>query len=382
MAIRKVTLPSGATKYEVVVDGPADRATGKRKQLRRRFGTRREATTWQARAVSEIGTGTHVGRDRTTVDAYLDQWLAGKHKIKPTTRANYADALKVARRAFGPRPLQDLSSSDVHRMVNGMLDGSLRRQGHAGQPLSPRAVKLTLTVLRMALEAAVMEGRLVRNVAARIESPSQAAKSREVWNGADVEKFLAMADQDRLAGAWRLSLHGLRRGEALGLLWENVDLDAGLVRVHRSRVLVDGRSLVQETTKTNAGRRVVPLTAEAVTALRRTKAQQAQERLLAGPAYADSGLVVVDALGAPVAPRWFADRFQALARAAGVPVVRLHDARHAYGSHLAHQGVPFPIIAVVMGHSTPAITASIYAHAVKDATTLDRVREASRSAGL
>lgn len=147
-------------------------------------------------------------------------------------------------------------------------------------------------------------------------------------------------------------------------------------------MLVDGRSLVQETTKTNAGRRVVPLTAEAVTALRRTKAQQAQERLLAGPAYADSGLVVVDPLGEPVAPRWFADRFQALARAAGVPVVRLHDARHAYGSHLAHQGVPLPIIAVVMGHSTPAITASIYAHAVKDLTTLDRVREVSRSAGL
>lgn len=144
-----------------------------------------------------------MGRDRITVDAYLDDWLAGKHKVKSTTRRNYSDALQVARRSFGQKALQDLTAADVNRMVAGMLDGSLRRQGRAGQPLSPRAVRLTLTVLSMALEAAVKEGRLARNVAALVEPPETQGKAREVWNGEHMAAFVKVSDQDRLAGARR-----------------------------------------------------------------------------------------------------------------------------------------------------------------------------------
>lgn len=143
-------------------------------------------------------------------------------------------------------------------------------------------------------------------------------------------------------GAWRLSLSGLRRGEVLGLAWTDVDLDGGTVNVRASRVMVAGQAVLQTSTKSLAGKRVVPLTPDAVAALRRMRSQQAQERLAAGPAYLDSGLVVVDALGRPVTPRWYADAFHALSRQAGVPVVRLHDARHAYGSHLLDRGVPLP----------------------------------------
>lgn len=135
-------------------------------------------------------------------------------------------------------------------------------------------------------------------------------------------------------------------------------------------------------TKTAAGRRVLALPPGAVAALKRMKAQQAQERLQAGGIYQDSGLVAVDRLGGPVTPRWYGDRFKALARDAGVPVVRLHDARHAYGSHLLDQGVPPTIVSDVLGHASVDITASVYAHAVKDDTTHDRVRQAAVAAGL
>ena len=141
-----------------------------------------------------------MGRDRITVDAYLDDWLAGKHKVKATTMRNYSDALQVARRSFGQRALQDLTAADVNRMVPGMLDGSLRRQGRAGQPLSPRAVRLTLTVLSMALEAAVKEGRLAPNVAALVEPPETQSQARAVWNGEHRAAFVKVSDADRLAG--------------------------------------------------------------------------------------------------------------------------------------------------------------------------------------
>lgn len=125
----------------------------------------------------------------------------------------------------------------------------------------------------------------------------------------------------------------------------------------------------------------MPLSAAAVAALKFTKAQQAAERLAAGPAYQDSGLVAVNALGAPVPPRWYGLRFQALSKAAGVPVVRLHDARHGYGSHLLAQGVPLPIVSEVMGHAGPEITAAVYAHVLRDGAH-ERLRAATTAAGL
>lgn len=259
----------------------------------------------------------------------------------------------MARRSFGHKALQDLNVANVNRMVAGMLDGSLRRQGRPGQPLSPRAVRLTLTVLTMALDGAVKQGRLPRNVAALVDAPRQATKQRDVWNGAAITQFLGVADDDRLAGAWRLSMLALRRSEVLGLAWADVNLDGCTIRVHRNRVQVGGQAILQDSTKSAAGERVLPLTPGTVAALRRTSARQAEERLQAGAAYTETGLVAVDALGEPVAPRWYTDRFKALSRDAGVPVVRLHDTRHACGSHLLDQGVPLAIVSAFLGHTPP-----------------------------
>ena len=91
--------------------------------------------------------------------------------------------------------------------------------------------------------------------------------------------------------------------------------------------------------------------------------------------------MAVNALGRPVPPRWYGQRFQALCRGAGAPVVRLHDARHGYGSSLAENGVPIPLISQVMGHAGPEITARIYLHARKEGA-YDLVRAATSAAGL
>ena len=379
--IKKVTA-RGRTRYRVIVDVGVDPATGHRKQVCSTHDNKKAAQLWLAETRAQAAKGTFVGRERTTVDAYLDEWLGGKHSIKPSTKENYTDALKVARRSFGQKALQDLTVTDVNRMVAGMLDGSLRRQGRPGQPLSARAVRLTLTVLTMALDAAVKQGRLARNVAALVDAPRQASKQRDVWNGAAITKFLKVSDTDRLAGAWRLSMLGLRRSEVLGLAWEDVDLDGGTITVHRNRVQVGGQAILQDSTKSAAGERVLPLTPGVVTALKRMSARQAEERLHAGGLYQDTGLVAVDALGEPVKPRWYTDRFKALSKDAGAPVVRLHDTRHACGSHLLDQGVPLPIVSAFLGHASVDITASVYAHQVKDDSTHDRIRRALVAAGL
>lgn len=370
----------GLTRYRVTVDGPRDPRTGKRKQLKTTVGTYREARGWLSATRSSVTAGTYVTRERTTLAEYLQGWVAGRTDLKAGTRENYRHALQIPIKTLGTKQLQQVSKADLDRMVAGMLDGSLRQIGKKGRPLSPRSVRLTLVVLAMAMEAAIAEGRLPRNVAKLVARPKQERVVRTIWESPDVAAFLTVSDADRLAGAWRLSLAGLRRGEVLGMSWSDLDLDAGTARVHRSRVEVAGR-VIEQTTKSSDSERVVPLSPDSVAALRRTRAVHAEEQLASGQVYRDGGLLAVDALGGPVTPRWYSDRFKALAREAEVPVVSLHTARHGYGSHLLDQGVPLPIVSQVMGHASVDITANVYAHALK-AGADERVRAAMVAAGL
>ena len=153
----------------------------------------------------------------------------------------------------------------------------------------------------------------------------------------------------------------MRRGEVDGLRWDAVDLDAGTVTIGLARVLVYGKVVVKPP-KSERGYRTLPLDGELAAALRALRKLQAAERLAAGPAYEASGFVAVDELGAPVHPEWITDEFHRLAAAAGLPRIRLHDARHSMNSLLAAAGVPDHVRAAWMGH-TVAVNVSTYTHA-------------------
>ena len=183
------------------------------------------------------------------------------------------------------------------------------------------------------------------------------------WTVAEARAFLAATAEDRLAFAYALLLtHGLRRGELCGLQWGDVDLDAGVLQIGRTRIVVDGVAL-DSTPKTRAGRRQVSIDAALVALLRRHKATQAAERLAAGPgAYQEGGWLFADELGRPYYPASLTVWFEAHVKAAGLRRIRLHDCRHTAASLMLADGVPVPVVSEMLGHSSPTITLSIYAH--------------------
>src|ERR1017187_2092944 len=125
---------------------------------------------------------------------------------------NYEDAFRPVRERLGTRPLQSITKADIEDLMDWMLTAGRR----PGTGLSGRTARLTLGRLTAALEMAVLEGKLVRNVARLVKPPEHTPRERETWSKAEVKKFLAKAASDRLHAAWRLSLYGLRRGEVPG----------------------------------------------------------------------------------------------------------------------------------------------------------------------
>ena len=342
-SIKRIELKDGRVRYRFVVDVGPDPGTGKRTQLTRTFDTLREAKAERARMISESARGTFVRPRKTTLSKYLDEWFEGATRnVRPATRRSYADALSPVHARLGARQLQDLTKADVESLVTWMATEGRKRGGKAGTGLGPRSIRLTLGRLVAALDMAQAEGLVVRNVAKLVTPPAYEPAERAGWSAEQVRDFKRSTLGTRCYALWLLAFLGLRRGELLGLRWDDVEFGDGQVRVsiERSRTLVAG-VVTEGPLKTKGSRRVLPVTdPEIAAALRRLRALQAAERLAAGEAYEDGGgHIAVDELGWPVHPDWLSDEFERVRTRAGLPRIVLHGTRHTSATILDDEGV-------------------------------------------
>lgn len=231
--------------------------------------------------------------------------------------------------------------------------------------VSARTVVTMLVVLSAALDDAMAQGLVARNVARLVKRPKIAVAEMAVWTPDEADRFEAHISSDRLDACWLLTLGGLRRSEVLGLRWSDIDHDARTVTVAQGRVVVGGGT-VTGAPKSHRSARTLLLPPDVLTALRAFKTRQAEERLALGGDWPDTGLVAVNADGSPIRPETYSKAFAAHCAAAGVPVIRLHDVRHTAASILLDMGLPVLAVAKWLGHD-PAITLRVYGHAYDDA---------------
>jgi integrase len=174
-----------------------------------------------------------------------------------------------------------------------------------------------------------------------------------VWTPAHAGRFLEAIEDERLFALFCLvAFCGLRRDEAVGLTWAEIDLDAGLVYV---RETAGGQGV-----KSRAGVRTVPLVDRVARPLRAWRAAQAAERLAAGPDWADTGLAFTDEHGGGVSGQWASRRFATLAFRAGLPPVRFHDLRHGAASFWKAAGIDTKVISAWLGHARTSFTDEVY----------------------
>lgn len=361
----------GQPRYRAVVD-IGTTAAGKRRQRTTTHPTLSAARDWVTKTRADVNSGTFIAPEGTTFDLLASEWLNSKSGVREVTRRGYVDILKAPRKLIGAKRVQNITRRDIDALMATLA----KEGGRLGRPLSYRSLQYTLTTMRAVFRFGVPH-LITTNPAAGVEIPRTAARRATVtpWEPAELVKFRSVADEDDLAGAWRLSLSGLRRSEVLGMKWESVDFDTGTVRVERGRVRVDGSNTATDDTKSKASERTVPVEAlhpGTVALLKSLKAQQAADRLAAGSAYTDSGYVVVDSLGQPTSPEALTRAFGAVCREAGVPRVHLHWLRHTLATILHRSGTAAADAAAMLGHST-AVHLTYYVTATRPG--VDRAAE-------
>jgi integrase len=302
-----------------------------------------------------------------TVGQVLDRWVSVSlpGHVADSTLDDYVDTVRLhLRPALGRRPLTKLSVTELNALWKAKRD-----QGY-----SANSVRIMRTVLRKALSQAERDGLLVRNVAALSTAPKVRAEPGQALSVEQARLLLRQLAGHRHEALVQLMLtYGLRRGEALGAQLVDLDLDdarlglrAGVKRIKRRNGDGDRKTqLVVGDLKTARSRRTLLLTPPLVTSLRRHLARQAKERLAAGPAWRDHGLLFPSEVGTPLDPDNFSHWFTRLCDRAGLGHWHPHDLRHSGASLMLAQGVRLEVVSEILGHASIAITKDVYGHLVE-----------------
>jgi integrase len=308
-----------------------------------------------------------------SVGGWLRRWLAERDAIRPSTRRSYEMHLRLYLVPYlGRIPLRELQPHHVRTMFVA-ITAEHERRGRTWTPSSRQRLRATL---RTALNAAIRERLVSANAARDVELPTvrrphpvvwtptrvvawRATGTKPtvaIWTATQTGQFLTATREDPLYALFHVVIfRGLRRGEALGLTWPEIDLANATLTVSQQLLEQDG-ALVFAPPKTEASRRTIPLDRATVAVLRR---HQRQHRV-GGSGRTPTGLVFTKTDGRPLRPEYVTRHFQQLARGAGLPPIRLHDLRHGAASLALAAGVDLKVVQDLLGHSSIVLTADTY----------------------
>lgn len=376
--VKVITYPSGETRYEVRIE--TGKRDGKRQQQRRRFAKLQDAIDAynaergdRSRGVQVTPTGVTL---RQAADAYLDALRA-----RPNTVTAYGAVLRPAIARLGDRPVQELRREEIEKLASDIAikpvpSGDWRKPAKMPAvasdtcgPWGPASVRHMLSRLRAVYARLVEDGTVLRNTAALVKVPSLGERDNNTMTVEQIQQlfdYLETTD-DRLEHLHHLAVQtGLRRGELAGLKWSDIDFDAETITVARQRVHSEAGAVVADT-KTDAGRRELPIPATLLPVLKRARRRAAAEQLAVGNKWQGEDYAVADELGRAYYPTTLSYLWKDVLEDAKVPHVRLHDARHTAATLMHLNGVPIAVIAAVLGHTDASFTQRVYAHSQTDA---------------
>lgn len=315
------------------------------------------------------------GRVIETSDMPLEEWLHiwitnYKPNLKITTRESYECYIEthIKGSELGKIPLNKLKTTDLQTFYNAKLNGTYKNQK---QKLSSTTVRYINIIIKSGLKQAVNNRMINENVCNAVVLPKKNKVEIVPLTREEVIRFLDVAKEDRLYTLYLLEMMtGLRRGEILGLKWEDVNFEKGRINVVHNLYRINNTDenattkykLELLTPKTETSKRSIPINQFMIDELLRHKEKQDTEKLLYEGDYKDLGMVFSRPNGDYISPREFLRQYQRLLSKAGLERKRFHDLRHTVASLLINANESPKVIQQLLGHSTISTTLDIYAH--------------------
>jgi integrase len=362
--------------WAIVID--VEGHDGKRKRKWHSFqGTKRQAQDRCAELITEIKQGAYVEHDRQTVDGFLDKWERDwlATNVSPKTRERYSELLrKHVRPHIGAKRMQAVRVEDFNKLYTDLH-----------QKLAPRTVKHVHRLLHRVFGHAAKWGAIKRNVVAQVDAPKVAQTEAAVLQLTEIPTMFAGLRGRVLYSIAVVALGtGMRRGELCALRWQDVDLDGSSLRVERSleqtRRRGDSKAVVLrfKAPKTARGRRTISLSPAVVAELRTHWKAQQEQRLALGLGKAPpDGLVFATWEGDPRQPDGLSKEFSETMNAIGLPHATLHTLRHTHASQLIISGMDILTVSRRLGHSSPAITLTVYGHLLSPKDDAAKIMQAT-----
>ena len=350
--------------WQIQVDQGRDPVTGKRLRSYENIkGTKRDAERRLAYLIRKLESGDHIEPSKINFKDFSERWLRDHvwTNLSPETAQAYEIMVtKHMIPAFGTHKIQKITPEILQRYYSDKLNNG-RRDGEGG--LSPRTVKHHHRLLHVIFASAVKWRVLPRNPADSVDPPKFQRKEMNTFDQVGLETFLnSLKDTEYYSLFYTLLFTGMRRSEALALRWQDIDLDFGQLSIERSLHHLNDRTFHFLPPKTEKSRRLVALPPSLVMVLRKHRDNQRAMRLTMGAAVSNSDLVFSHVDGKPLLPHSISQAWSRLAKRAGYPEVRLHDARHSHASLMLALGVHPKVVSERLGHNSVSLTLDVYSH--------------------
>lgn len=351
----------GKTSWRLKFDLGRDPVSGKRlTRLVTVRGKRQDAERELTRLLSAAHGGTLVDHSNVTVAEYFREWMAADHHLSAKTLERYKQLIEQQLIPhLGNVPLQKLKPSQVQTWHSTLLRGG----GKNGKPLSANTVRQAHRVLHRGLERAVEAEALSRNAAHPIKPPKVEAVEVEALTAGDMASVLGKLEGHPLHPIAALALgSGMRRGELLALRWQDVDLAAKSVKVERS-LEQTAAGLRFKSPKTRHGKRTISIPDSTVEILNAHRKRQLELRMALGLGKPDAdALIFCQPGGSPLTPDYLSRDWRLAVKALKLPPVVFHALRHSHASALIASGLDVLTISRRLGHGSPVVTLTTYAH--------------------
>ena len=348
-------------------DGELVETDERRRETKGGFATRKDCQAAMNRLLVAVEQQSYSAPTKATVREYLTrEWLpAVKATIRPSTYNSYVQHVEChICPHIGSLKLAKLTGSQVNTLYAKLAESG---SGNGRKGLSPQTIRHVHACLHKACQDAVRWGHISRNPLDAADPPRKSGdgtKEMRTWSKEQLKAFLAAVHDDRLCPLWHLiAMTGMRRGEAIGLRWQDVDLENARLSVRRALVPTNREVVISEP-KTAKGRRVVALDPVTVEVLKSQAARQLEEQQLWDDAWVDSGLVFTAENGDALDPESVSRYFRQAVKKALLPTIRLHDLRHTHATLALQAGVHPKVVSERLGHATVSITLDTYSHAI------------------